>query len=309
MPDRYRQEPEDLGGRNEADLRKKRIIIIAGILILVAVAAAAVSALVIKRGREEKAALPPESYFAKSEELPSVTDILGERSFEKLGLGEAAKVGKEGASEQEETETVQEDSTAEDELTEKYRYYPEEDAKEEARQYRDYLMNERNFLDVTGDAQEETEEEGAGCRLAGPSREDGWYLEITIETEGSSYTITAVKKKEAWNSYVSRLWEEEKTKETAEETQEPKSSREIAEETVRSMTQTQLKLPDPVGSYEFISNPGLINVDGKEYYRVSAYKKLENGTLTYACAYLMNYASGSVDYKYDDVTEKTEPLG
>lgn len=292
-------------------MRKKRIIIITGILILVAVAAAAVSALAIKRGREEKAALPPESYFAKSEEIPSVTDILGERSFEKLGLGEAAKVGKEGASEQEETETVQEDSAAEDELTEKYRYYPEEDAKEEARQYKDYLMNERNFLDVTVEEQEETDKEGISCRLAGPSREEGWYLEITIETEGSSYTITAVKKKEAWNSYVSRLWEEEKTKATAtaEETQEPKSSREIAEETVRSMTQTQLKLPDPVGSYEFISNPGLINVDGKEYYRVSAYKKLENGTLTYACAYLMDYASGNVDYKYDDVTEKTEPLG
>lgn len=288
-------------------MRKKRIIIIAGILILAAAAAAAVSALAIKRGREEKAELPPESYFAKTEELPSVTDILGERNFEKLGLGEAAKVRKAGAQEQEETETVPKESAAED-LMEKYRYYPVEDAKEEVHQYRDYLMSERNFLDVTGVDQEETEKEGVSCRLAGPSREEGCYLEITIETEGSSYTVTAVKKKEPWNSYVSRLWEEEKTKKTAAETEEPKSSREIAEERVRSMTQAQLKLPEPVSSYEFIANPGLVNVDGKDYYQVGAYKKLENGTLTYECAYLMDYASGNVDYKYDDVTEKTEPL-
>ena len=134
------------------------------------------------------------------------------------------------------------------------------------------------------------------------------YLEIIIEAEDDSFTVTALKKGEAWNSYVTQLWDEEKKKNRQKTPEEPKSTMQIAEEKVRSMSQEALKLQEPVDTYSFVCTPGLIKLEDKDFYRVSAYKKKENGTMIYECAYLVECASRKVSYKYNYVTEETELL-
>ena len=120
--------------------------------------------------------------------------------------------------------------------------------------------------------------------------------------------MTALKKGEAWNSYVTQLWDEEKKRNRQKTPEEPKSTMQIAEEKVRSMSQEALKLQEPVDTYSFVCTPGLIKLEDKDFYRVSAYKKKENGTMIYECAYLVECASRKVSYKYNYVTEETELL-
>lgn len=266
---------------------------------------------------------PPAYYFAKEDNISSLTEVVGERVFEEInpvddGDGESTAApeettGQADTAAPEETAGQADTAALDGEEREEYHYYPTEDAAADLQAYKDYLMQEKHFIEPAAedeDMEDTTTEDPVEirCILAGPSSDENSYLEITLAAGQTACTITAVKKDEAWDGYVARLYEEEKKK-VQKQPEETISTRQIAEDTVRGMSQGQLALPEPVKNYEFITNPGLIMVDGTNYYRVSAYKKQENGTLSYECAYLMDFASGDVSYKFDDVTEALEPLG
>ena len=269
---------------------KKKSLLFIGVLLLASVVSTAL--VIAVRGKKETEPVPPQFYFAKSEKVPSVTDVVGDRTFEAI------------------PEEEEETSSGEALSVEKYRYFSSDTSDADVRSYMDYLMENKNFLDITEaeDESEADEKKGKTFRLTGPSEDEESYLEITITVENGSYTVSAVKEGKSWNSYIASLWEAEKNDRERVKQPEQGGTRQIAEEKVRSMSQKELKLPEPVSRYEFIAGPGLVYVDGKNFYRVSAYRKQENGTLTYECAYLMDYSSQNVCYKYNDVTEETEPL-
>lgn len=325
-------------------LKRKMWIGIAAAGFVVAAAGGIAVIWSLNKNSVPKPPSPPVYYFAKEDNISSLTEVVGERVFEEINPVDAGDGGEStgaaeetavrsdtmdrgGAETQEETgaqeETAGQEETGTQEETageerEQYRYYPAEDAAADLQAYKEYLMQEKHFIepaieeeDDKGETKEEEKEEDSGelrCILAGPSSDENSYLEITLTAGQTACTVTAVKKGEAWNSYVARLYEEEKKK-VQKQPEEPISTRQIAEDTVRGMSQGQLALSEPVKNYEFITNPGLIMVEGTNYYRISAYKKQENGTLSYECAYLMDFDSGDVGYKYDDVTEALEPLG
>lgn len=273
--------------------RKKTAAAVVIGLLFIAAGISAVLVVVSRRGRDS-ALLPPEFYFAKDEDIPSVTDVIGDREFENLSEKEAL------------SGQAEPDSQRNGVSVEKYRYFSSGTSDTDVQKYMEYLTENKNFLNTTepADSREEGGEKKEIYRLTGPSGDGECYLEITIEVEDGGYTVTAVKEGQAWNSYISQLWEEERKEQAQTEPVEQKSTRQKAEEKIGSMSREELKLPEPVDSYEFIAGPGLIYVDGKNFYRISAYRKKENGTLTYECAYLMDYTSGEICFKYNDVTEE-----
>lgn len=308
--------------------KKTFIIIVAAAVVLIAtsVAAAFLGRSAARRDRTSEA---PARYFAKSDDISSVTDILGERKFEEIGLedkepsaaealessrAETAETSEAGAAQPSaggtEESMTESAPDAEEGDVKSYIYFPESSVSEDVSEYLEYLKTEKKFLDISqGEESEEDSGEIKVYRLAGPAHDDKSHLEITIEAGADSYTITTVTSKEAWNSWVSQLWEDEKKKEKSNKKKDDtKSSMQLAQEAVGSMEENRLNLEETVNHYDFITGPGLIRVDGKNYYRVGAYKKQENGTITYECAYLVDYESGTVDFKYNDVTGETEPL-
>lgn len=78
------------------NVKKKTVVIMMAIILPVAAAALVCTFLVVKKDEEEKPVLPPEYYFAKADELSSVTDIVGERSFEDLSPREKLPVPRMG---------------------------------------------------------------------------------------------------------------------------------------------------------------------------------------------------------------------
>ena len=307
------------------NVKKKTVVIMMAIILPVAAAALVCTFLVVKKDEKEKPVLPPEYYFAKADELSSVTDIVGERSFEDLSPREEASGSTDGTGETQIQESSEEGNTEaataeepgntdkEGLSVEKYRYIAGENTPTDVKEYIAYLTEKKNFIDLTQEEDEDEEEpeeekKTYTYKLAGPSHDSDAYLEIIIEAEDDSFTVTALKKGEAWNSYVTQLWDEEKKKNRQKTPEEPKSTMQIAEEKGRSMSQEALKLQEPVDTYSFVCTPGLIKLEDKDFYRVSAYKKKENGTMIYECAYLVECASRKVSYKYNYVTEETELL-
>lgn len=287
--------------------KKKTVIIILAVavaLIIISIAAL----LGRSAARRDRTPQPPARYFAKSEDLSSVTDIVGDRRFEAM-MEEAAESTEE-ASETAATENAPAKETEEKgENIERYAYFPTESVEEDVTAYMDYLKSEKTFLDVTeGEGEPEEGAQTRIYRLSGPSQDEKCHLEITIEVGESSYTLTAVKVDEPWNSYVSGLWTDEKEKEANRKPEEAVSSMEMAQEAVKSLGEARLNLPKPIDQYDFRTGMGVVNVDGRDYYKVGTYERQENGTVTYECAYLVDFDSGTVAYKYNDATDEKEAL-
>lgn len=293
-------------------LEKKTVIIIlaVGIALMIISIAALLGRMAARRDRTPQ---PPARYFAKSENLSSVTEVVGDRRFETVTDGAVENREETSAAEPAETsETGLTESAAAEEKgenIERYAYFPTESVEEDVTAYMDYLKSEKTFLDVTEG--EGDPEEGAQTRiyrLSGPSEDEKCHLEITIEIADNSYTLTAAKVDEPWNSYVSGLWTEEKKKEANRKPEEAVSSMEMAQEAVKSLGEARLNLPKPIDQYDFRTGMGVVNVDGRDYYKVGTYERQENGTVTYECAYLVDYDSGAVAYKYNDATDEKEAL-
>ena len=239
----------------------------------------------------------PVYYFSEEEEIPSVTTVVGEREFENLTV--AAETESENGKEI-------------------YEYLHIRDVASDIKNYRSYLEGEKNFIDVTTDRTQSSSESSAEesqensteiYRLAGPSRDPESFLSITLEPDADSYTITAVREKQPWNAYFKDLWTQQKKKiEDFEKSPSPATTLQQAEDTVRAQGQEKLGLPEAADSYEYIAVPGLSKIEGKNYYTVRTYSRQPDETLIYVSTYLFDHNSGSVAFRYDEVTRETTPL-
>lgn len=318
-------------GKNPLPKNKKILVLVVAALILVIVGAAAAIILLTMSKKDKKEEAPPEApayYFSKDEELSSITTVVGEREFKNLTVipeetesekettekDEDAEETSEADSEEETTgETTAEEAPVPDEV---YQYLHIEDVAGDIKAYRTYLENEKNFFDVTEktppseeEAGEEKDESQKVYTFAGPSVDENSHLTIILETAADSYTVTARKEDDGWNTYFRKLWEDQQ-KTIEEYLKKPKATTSIeqAEDTVRSQGEEKLGLPEPTEAYEFIAAPGLSKVDGTDYYRVRTYKKQEGDTLIYMGTYLFNYDTSQVSYKFDEITGETTPL-
>ncbi|WP_367568913.1 hypothetical protein [Lacrimispora sp.] len=284
---------------------KKAFIFLTAILVVaVTGSAAAITLLTLaKTGTsDENEPEAPAYYFSKKEELSSVTKVLGPRDFEKLDSL---------SSEQEESQTSGE---AEPTNTgESYKYFHAADVSADLNSYKTYLEEEKNFIDVTKNSQEEKpsshEEKLEIYQLAGPSADSGSYLCITLKEEEDGYTVTAYKGDQPWNMYIKEIWNQQK-KELAEADESSQTSNTIeeAEKSVSSQEQQKLGLPEPTNSYQYIASPGIAKIDGINYYTVRTYKRQADSTLIYIATYLSDYSTGDVAFQYDEVTGEATPL-
>ena len=288
---------------------KKLLVLLAALLMLVIIGAAiAIFLLTLgKRGKEsvaEEAPKAPTYYFSEDEEISSITEIVGERDFK----AQAPKKD-EAAS-----ESTEDEAESEKEI---YQYLHASDPVGDIEAYQSYLEGEKNFLDITDKSRmeeaqspEASEEEPNIYELAGPSKDANYYLSITLETSADGYKVTTCKEDQPWNTYLKTLWNEQKQK--IEDIQKkPKASTTIeqAEDAVRAQSQEKLGLPEPVDSYEYIATPGIVRIDGTNYYAVRTYKQLEDRTLIYIGTFLFNCDTNDVSYQYDEITGQTTPLG
>ncbi len=270
------------------------------ILVIVGSAVAIISLTIQKKGpAKEKAPETPSYYFSKDEGISSVTEVVGERNFEKL------------------TDPQADQSEAQESPKDIYEYHHVEDVSADITSYRTYLEDEKNFIDVTDKTQQTdrssaTDSQADGSEIyqfAGPSKDSGSYLSLTLESGENGYTVTACKEKEPWNTYFKGLWNQQKKKiEDFENTPKATNTIEQAENTVRSQGQEKLGLPEAADSYEYIAAPGLANIEGKNYYTVRTYKRQSDNTLIYIATYLYDYSTSNVAYQYDEITRKTTPL-
>ena len=305
--------------------KNKRVLVLlaAAVIIMIIGSAQALIVLAVKKKDVpvEKVQQAPSYYFSKDEEISSVTEIVGERSFEKHPVSEDGQETKPSET-HDKTQNNKESSAdaptqTDSRQEERYKYFPAEDISADLKKYRDYLEGEKHFIDVTDKSQqtgqnstEETSETGSEIyRLAGPSKDSSSYLSIILESETDSYTVTACKENQPWNTYYKNQWNQQK-KIIAEFEKQPKAATTIeqAVETVRAQGQEKLGLPETADSYEYIASPGISKIEGKNYYAVRTYKRQSDNTLIYVASYLFDYETGSVAFQYDEATGKTAPL-
>lgn len=257
----------------------------------------------------------PEYYFSKSEEVPSITGIVGERSIftsatetvrDAVSFLEAAVNPKAEPTETADDPKAQPLETSSEDSAIVYNYVSDT-VKQDVDEYVAYLESEKNFIELTNLRKDEKAKDPSSntrC-LAGASQDKESFLSITITEDVDSYSISAVKENQPWDLFVAELWKSSYHLLAAEDAVPTTVS---AEEQVRSATQKELNLPYPPENYKFISKRGQIRVDGNDYYCVSAYLPNETGTFDYECAFLLDAASGAIEYQYDEATGKTIPL-
>ncbi len=286
------------GKNKEKRLQKnKKTFIFLTVLLMVVAAGSVVVINLLPLSREtlsdQKELEAPAYYFSKEDEVSSATKVLGSRDF-KTPAEEQSKDGQE----------------SEKKL---YTYVHVEDVSADLTAYKTYLEEEKNFIDVTKNNQEEEssspEEYAMIYELAGPSSDSDSYLSITLEAEAESYTVTACKESQPWNTYIKTMWGQQK-KELADTSSSPQtnSTLEQAEKSVSALGREKLGLPEPTDSYEYIAAPGIAKIDGSNYYTVRTYKRQANSTLVYIATYLSDYSSGNVAFQYDEVTGEVTPL-
>ncbi|MEY8351862.1 hypothetical protein AALB39_00740 [Lachnospiraceae bacterium 54-53] len=280
-------------------LKNKRFFLLLTAILLIAVTGT-VSALRLilpqKDTGAEKSTFVPARYFSEEEGISSVTAVVGDREFQSL----TADTGEEAES-----------------LEEIYEYLHIKDVSSDLKIYRDYLEEEKDFIDVTGKRQPSSQSQTEGSeadspgiyRLAGPSKDPGSFLSITLKQDSDSYTVTAVRENQPWNAYFKELWTQQKKElESSEKNPAPVTTLEQAENTVRAQGRERLGLPEAAESYEYIAAPGLSNIEEKNYYSVRTYKRQPDETLIYVATYLFDHNSGDVAFRYDEVTRDTTPL-
>lgn len=320
------------GGKKSS---KKLLLLIIAVVVIVIAGAAVGAFLFIGKGKgkeqeqKEETVKPPAYYFTKGDGITSVTELLGERKFELL-LEDDTKDREDGDTDTQEAMQEEETQTAEEEqepvLLEVYQYYPETEAQSDVDAYVEYLTGEKNFIDITdveiGRAPEEDLAEGEDGKegpsqeeepilyvLAGPGAEEGNSLVLSITLYPDRYQIRTRTEEQSWTQYMAALWEERELQQQQQKPDDEQGvSRDYLDEKIAGMSSEELQLPEAMENYEFLSNPGVISVDGEEYARVTAYFKNEAGTLDYVCCYLLD-AGGEVRYKYNEVTGEKTPLG
>lgn len=322
--------PPKVKGNNPFSKNKKALVLLVAALMVVIVGAAAAIILLTlpkKVRTEEKAAEAPAYYFSKEEGISSVTDVVGERSFEKVTVPKADQADNaeneepesedsQGGQTQAAKESNAETTAGSNGQEETYKYLDVDDVSADLKSYRSYLEEEKNFIDVTGrkqtaesSAEESQKESTEFYQFAGPSKDSDSYLSITLEAETGSYTVTACKEKQSWSTYFKDIWNQQK-KEIEDYEKVPKATNTIekAEETVRAQGQEKLGLPEAADSYEFIAAPGISKIDGKDYYTVRTYKRQPDDTLNYVATYLFDYNTSNVAFQYNEATREITPL-
>ncbi|WP_313151995.1 hypothetical protein [Lacrimispora sp.] len=271
---------------------------------------------------EEKAEEAPTYYFSKDEDISSVTEIVGDRDFERQEASEASletETKETGDQTEEPKESSADASSQTSSLEACYKYFHVEDTSADIKSYMDYLEGKRNFINVTDkspqsesgqpSAEETPKSSSEIYQLAGPSKDSTSYLSITLESEADSYTVTTSKENQPWSTYFKDQWDQQK-KIIADFEKQPKATTTIeqAVDSVRAQGQEKLGLPEAIDSYEYIAAPGISKIDGNNYYTVRTYKRQPDDTLIYVATYLFDYNTSSVAFQYDEVTGKATPL-
>jgi len=307
--------------------KNKRVLVLMGAALLIVIMGSVQAIILLtsqKKGEaEEKAEVAPTYYFSKEEDISSVTEIVGERDFEKQEASEAS-LETETKETVDQTDKPKESSAGTASRTSglaaSYKYLHVEDTSADIKSYMDYLEEKKNFINVTDQskqsepgqpsADETLKTSSEFYQLAGPSKDSASYLSITLESEADSYTVTTSKEDQPWGTYFKDQWNQQK-KIITEFEKQPKATNTIeqAEDAVRSLSQEKLGLAEASDSYEFIVSPGISKIDGKNYYKVRTYKRQPDSTLVYIATYLFDYETSIVAFQYDEVTGKATPLG
>lgn len=278
----------------------KKKILIPLFLAIVCLTVGIAGGLLISLKKNTEKNTSPDYYFSKSEQIPSVTGIVGERSL--IPSSETAPSNEPisaPAASQPFSESQSLESQASESSAVVYKYYSNT-VEQDVKDYVEYLKSEKNFIDISD--VETDESNSASYHLAGASQDEDAYLSIAISETSDSYTVTTTKESEPWYSYVTELWNNSR-KQTS--VSSPHPTMVSAEDQVRSSTQQFLNLSRPVSDYKFIAQRGLININGTDYYCVSAYLPNETGTFDYECAFLLDASSGTITYQYNESTGQT----
>ncbi|WP_312427178.1 hypothetical protein [Lacrimispora sp.] len=304
--------------------KNKRVLVLMGAALLIVIMGSVQAIIMLtsqKKGEpEENAEVAPTYYFSKEEDISSVTEIVGERDFEKLETSDASSETETKETVDQITESSADTASRTSGLEASYKYLNVEDTSADIKSYMDYLEGKKNFINVTDksepsdsgqpSADETPKTSSEFYQLAGPSKDSASYLSITLESEADSYTVTTSKENQPWSTYFKDQWNQQK-KIIADFDKLPKATntKEQAEDAVRSLSQETLGLSEASDSYEFIVSPGISKIDGKNYYKVRTYKRQPDSTLIYIATYLFDYETSNVAFQYDEVTGKTTPLG
>ncbi len=281
-------------------MKKSKLFLILAITIILT---AGTTSLLLPRFLNQKAeSLPPKEpacYLDKEENLKSVTQIVGERSciLEQVYREGTGSVSSNDAA------SLTEPSPADDSMQMVYRYYPspDTDMQDDISKYMDYLVSEKQFLDITSvssavpDAVPVEANDGSVSvyRLAGPSVDSSSCLAVTIRKFSDSYTVLPQKLEEPWNTYVSKIWADGQ-----KETQKSQhSTLDAAERSVASASSGTLGLTGDRKQYTFIADRGITLYGNQEYYQVNAYRQNQNGTLDYVCTYLLDPYTDQIAYR------------
>lgn len=304
-------------------MKTKKIIIISLFLAIACLVTGIAGGIFISLKRSTSQNLSPEHYFSKSEQVSSITDIVGERStFTSVNeaspdntavlessdengnadISNKAENGTAASSDEAEAAPKSQPLEKASESSSIIYNYSSNTVQQDVADYVAYLKSEKNFIEITNVRKNAQDESSTTRYLAGASQDEDSYLSITISEGADSYSISAVKENQPWNSFLTELWNTSYHQFSAEETSPTIVS---AEEHVRSASQQFLNLPHPTDAYRFISKRGLIRVNNNDYYCVSAYLPNEIGTFDYECAFLVDAASGAIKYQYDESTGET----
>lgn len=281
-------------------MKTKKKIIIPLFLAIACLITGITGGIFISLKRNAYQNISPEHYFSKSEQVSSITGIVGERSIF-TSVNETSPDNTTAADSSDKAAEALEEQPLEkpSESSSIVYNYSSDTVQQDVEDYVTYLKSEKDFIEITGAHTDAGDEPSTTRYLAGASQDEDSYLSLTIKESTDSYSISAVKEAQPWTSFLTELWNTSYQQTAPAETSPTIVS---AEEQVRSASQQFLKLPNPTDSYRFISKRGLIRLNSSDYYCVSAYLPNEIGTFDYECAFLVDSASGAVKYQYDEST-------
>lgn len=282
--------------------KKKLLIIILALVLILGGAAGAVSFVILSNKS-------PEVYWDEKEKVASVTKIVGDRKCK----------------------------TEETDKSVTYTYKKVKDSKADIKKYTDYLIEKREFADIempkeikeetkdTAQVEEQDTQEGTKeqtkeeetkenekkkthYELGADSQKEGKLLKVTMDVKKESYVIKIQTKKGTLEEALKEI--EEAKKKQEEEKQKAEDPRKFTDalEKVQSLTPEQLGVSVPVDQLTFFPYPGILNVNNKEYYKVTVYTRRDTGVVDYAGSFLADCRSVSELYKYDEYTQSATPI-
>lgn len=293
--------------------KKKLIILLILIALILIAAGTAVFFLLIK----QKDTLP-NYYFSQKEGIPSITNLVGERSLTEIAKakeGDAVTYTYTGVSETSQSDIDEYVTFLTNEKGFEDIELPKDESEEETQSENSAESADDDAANKKEDAKKEKEpseeEEDASkddthFELGADSAAEDTLLVITIEREKDSYKIITHSEKGSLQEALKKVEEKQAEIEEKKKKEEEKNvfKRSDAVSILESCTAEELGIPAAPSEYTLIPSNGIETMeDGSIYFQIYVYEQREGTANYFVGLFLVNCDGGKNIYRCDTLED------